>query len=47
MNMHADADEQAELLRNEENAKREYRAAIENGRDASKHAILRGCWFVL
>lgn len=39
MNMHADADEQAELLRNEENAKRECRAAVENGRDASKRAV--------
>ena len=39
MNTPADADEQAELLRNEENATREYRAAIENGRDASKRAV--------
>ena len=39
MNMPADVDEQAELLRNEENATREYRAAIENGRDASKRAV--------
>lgn len=39
MNMPADADEQTELLRNEENATREYRAAIENGRDASKRAV--------
>lgn len=38
MNTPADADELAELLRNEENAIREYRAAIENGRDASKSA---------
>ena len=35
----ASTDEQAELLRNEENATREYRAAIENGRDASKRAV--------
>lgn len=39
MNTPADADELAELLRNEENAIREYRAAIENGRDASKRAV--------
>lgn len=39
MNTPADADEQTELLRNEENATREYRAAIENGRDASKRAV--------
>ena len=39
MNTPADADELAELLRNEENAIREYRVAIENGRDASKHAV--------
>ena len=39
MNTPADADEQTELLRNEENATREYRAAIENGLDASKRAV--------
>lgn len=39
MNTPADADELAELLRNEENAIREYRVAIENGRDASKRAV--------
>ena len=39
MNTPADADELAELLRNEENAIREYRSAIENGRDASKRAV--------
>lgn len=39
MNTPADADEQTELLRNEENATRKYRAAIENGRDASKRAV--------
>lgn len=39
MNTPADVAEQTELLRNEENATREYRAAIENGRDASKRAV--------
>lgn len=38
-NTSANADEQAELLRNNETVAQEYRAAVENGLDASKRAV--------
>lgn len=38
-NTSADVDEQAELLRNRKTVEQEYRAAVKNGRDASKRAV--------
>lgn len=38
-NTSANADEKAELLRKKETAEQEYRAAVENGQDASKRAV--------